>query len=92
MQNAGYLPEVYRKPLLSVRVGKQEEVWGFGVLIAKRICIQERPLRAPGRLLQGSFLEVSLALVGVLYPPGLIPILEDLAEECNQKLYFFIRL
>jgi len=47
-----------------------------------------RPLRAPGRLLQGSFLEVSLALVGVLYLPGLIPILEDLAEECNQKLYF----
>jgi hypothetical protein len=50
-----------------------------------------RPLRAPGRLLQGSFLEVSLALVGVLYLPGLIPILEYLAEECNQILYFFIQ-
>jgi hypothetical protein len=32
----------------------------------------DKPLRAPGRLLQGSFsLEVSLALVGVTFPPRL---------------------
>ena len=38
---------------------------------------ETKPLRAPGRLLQGSFsLEVSLALVGVIFPPRLIPILE----------------
>ena len=52
-------------------------------------CFFERPkpLRAPGRLLQGSFsLEVSLALVGVIVLPGLIPIIEYPETECNRKM------
>jgi hypothetical protein len=47
-----------------------------------------KPLRAPGRLLQGSFsLEVSLALVGVNYLPGLLPIIEGIIFGINQKMY-----
>jgi hypothetical protein len=51
-----------------------EKIRGFGFETLKR----PRPLRAPERMLQGSFsLEVSLALVGVLKNlPGLIPIIE----------------
>jgi len=46
---------------------------------------------APGRLLQGSLFEVSLALVGVSLP-GLIPILVYSRAERNSFLYGIVEI
>jgi hypothetical protein len=72
-------------------IAVQERDRRFGRLVrgeATSFRFSPEPLRAPGRLLQGSFsLEVSLALVGVNYLPGLFPILVEIVFGINQKMY-----